>query len=810
MSFGDEGKASDASRPSIPPLLMGALVFWFACVVARQDFAFVLCCGGVSFLLLCAYALARIRFARNCAPLLVCSAALALGLACGSLQLASVDAQRAALLERSSLGEVQVLALADATQGEYGSQCLASAHVDSKTYKLLLSFSDSVQLFYGDALTVSGNLSLPDDSSYLDEKGAIAKLAVKNCSAAESRGVASLIGTWRKGLIASVSGSFDVIERAARDVVSPMDGDSGSDSGRKAGSSSLLLAGAIPLDELKSLILALAFGYRPSLSASLVYADFKLAGLAHLVAVSGAHLALVSGFVLVVLRRLGLGVRPLCCLVFGFLILYVFMVGVPVSCLRAAVMAALSLLSSLSLRRASSISALGLVIALFVAIDPVCATSVSFQLSVLATLGIVLFAPWCKWWLACIPHLPRAVSDSLAVTLSATIPTLPLTVSMFSQLPLVSPLANLAAGPILSVSMALCMFLVPLAFAPALLNLVMGVLLVVLGFFALMVHVLVSLPYACVPLSLQAAPAFVLGALACVAWWVCWPKPSARNASVLAFSCSAVVLCLLLVAGGSRVLFQGDDLVMLDVGQGDAFLIESKGKYLLIDTGRSDSKLLKGLASEGGTHLDGVLITHCDDDHYGSLDALRGMVAVDALYVAKGTLELDSAKAKEIEATSQMLTGRKAYELSCGSSLCLGNFTLEVISPEAVVDGGNQDSLTLIASVEEGGKTWKTLLCGDAESETLEMLGYKDLLCDIDVLKVGHHGSRVSLSDSLLEQLKPEVALISVGAGNRYGHPTKEALEVLDGCGARVFRSDELGKVICSFGDKGLKISAVG
>ncbi len=806
MLFEGEGKVSEAPRPNIPPLLLGALVFWFACVVVRQDISIVLCCAVISCLLLFAYAILRFRFALSFAPLLVCGVSLALGLACGCLQHASVDAQRAIVLERGSLSDVRVLALADATQGEYGSQCLVSAHIDSMTCKLLLSFSAPVQLYYGDAMMVSGSLSLPDDSSYLDDKGAVAKLAVKDYSFAEGRGLAGLIGSWRKDLIASSSESFDAIELAARGVALPAADESASASD----ASSLLLAGLIPFDELKSLILALAFGFRPSLSSSLVYGDFKLAGLAHLVAVSGAHLALVSGFALIVLRRLGLGARPLCCLVFGFLLLYVFMVGLPISCLRAAVMAALSLLSSLSARRASSISALGLVIALFVAIDPVCATSVSFQLSVLATLGIVLFAPWCKWWFACVPYAPRTVTDSLAVTFSATIATLPLTISLFSQLPLVSPLANLLAGPILSVSMALCMLLVPLMLVPALLNIAMGLLVVVLGFFTLMVHGLVCLPYACVPLSLQPGFAFALGFLLCVGWWVAWPRPSLRNASVLGLSGSAIVLCLLLVMGGSRVLFHGEDLVMLDVGQGDAFLIESKGEYLLIDTGRSDSKLLKGLASEGVTHLDGVLITHCDDDHYGSLDVLRGIVAVDAIYVAKGISQLDNAKAKEIEAASQLLTGRKAHELSRGSRLDLGNFSLEVISPDAVVDGGNQDSLTLIASVTEGGKTWKTLLCGDAESETLEMLGYKNLLCDIDVLKVGHHGSRVSLSDSLLEQLKPEVALISVGAGNRYGHPTDEALEALDGCGARVFRSDELGKVVCSFSGTGLKVCAVG
>lgn len=804
-SLKDESGAFGVPRPNLPPLLVGALVFWFGALVAWQGMFSLLCLCALSAVLFAAYAIGRLRFARRWTLLLVCSCSLLLGLACGSLHQTELDAQRDSVLEQGALAEAQALVLSDSTQGDYGSQCKALVRIGAKAYRLQLSFADATQLYFGDSLLVSGKLSVPSDFSYLDELGVAAKLSVKDCTQLQSSGLAGLVGSWRRDQIGRVCDSFDQLESLLQRTFAC----AGAPSGGVAESSTLLIAGAIPLDEIKSLILALGFGFRPSLSSSLVYADFKLAGLAHLVAVSGAHLALVTGFALVVLRRIGVAVKPLCCAVFGFLILYVFMVGVPVSCLRAAVMAALSLLSSLSERRASSISALGMVIALFIAFDPTCASSVSFQLSVLATLGIVLFSPWLVWWFSAL-RLPRFVLDSLAVTLSATVPTLPLTICLFSQVPLVSPVANLLAGPFLSIVMACCLVLVPLSIVPNLMNVVMAALLGVLGLFALVVHGLVTLPFACVPLTLQPGVAFALGFISCAAWWICWPAPGFRNAAILVSSCLALTLCVFLVAGGFRLVFHGDDLVMLDVGQGDAFLLESEGKKLLIDTGRSDSKLLKGLASEGVVHLDGVLITHCDDDHYGSLDALRGIVGVDSVYAAKGMSQLDNAKAQEIESVSVELTGRKACELSLGAKLDVGDFSLEVVSPEALVDGGNQDSLTLIASVEKGGKTWKTLLCGDAESETLEMLDCKDQLCDIDVLKVGHHGSRVSVSESLLETLKPEVALISVGARNRYGHPTEEALDALDESGAQVFRTDESGKVICSFGDKGLELSCVG
>ncbi|MDO5335614.1 MAG: DNA internalization-related competence protein ComEC/Rec2 [Coriobacteriia bacterium] len=563
------------------------------------------------------------------------------------------------------------------------------------------------------------------------------------------------------------------------------------------------------MEELKATLLALGFGYRPGFSDTQIYSEFRVVGLAHLVAVSGAHLALVSTFLLSLVGRTHLGFRGQSGVLAAFLGLYVLMVGIPVSCLRAALMALLGLASRMGGRRSHSLSALGLVIILFIGFDPACACSLSFQLSVLATLGICLFAPWVSWWLSKLRCLPRSIVDAVSLTCAATIPTLPVTTVLFSQLPLVAPLSNLVAAPFLTLVMGICLLLVPASVCSLVFDLLVASGSVVLAAFVSVVHCLSALPASCIPVSSEPLLAYALGVILCVGWWVAWPSPCFRSFRQMA---SGALLLVLLLGLWSYVpaLRSGDRLVMLDVGQGDSFLFESQGKTFLVDTGRYDSRLLAGLASEGVNHLDGVLITHCDDDHYGSLEALLGVVDVDRVFVAKGSGELDNGKALEIRTMAWRLSGELPEELAVGSHFGLGSFSFWVVSPKQVDDGGNQDSLVVMAQVQKGGKEWLILLTGDAESETLESVAREGLLCDIDILKVPHHGSRVAVSEELLDVIRPEVSLVSVGEGNRYGHPTQEALEMLEGAGSKVYRSDKDGKVVCNFNDAGLKVACLG
>lgn len=150
--------------------------------------------------------------------------------------------------------------------------------------------------------------------------------------------------------------------------------------------------------------------------------------------------------------------------------------------------------------------------------------------------------------------------------------------------------------------------------------------------------------------------------------------------------------------------------------------------------------------------------------------------------------------------------------IDVGDAFDIGNFKVKVLWPEAYKDaGGNADSLCLLVTLDsnyDGKVDWRALFTGDAESEELQRISKNNKIGDIDVLKVGHHGSRQSISNTIIAELKPEYALISVGKGNSYGHPAKDTLQVLEECGSRILRTDEHGVVELCFSENGISVTS--
>lgn len=271
-------------------------------------------------------------------------------------------------------------------------------------------------------------------------------------------------------------------------------------------------------------------GWRPAIEESGLYDCFKAVGLAHLVAVSGAHLSIVSLFVAGGLRLLRCGRRATALTSALFLIGYVAFTGMPVSALRAAIMAATGLFSLWTDRRNSALSALGLCLLLFVGIDPSAALSVSLALSAGSTLGIVLFAPLLSSAFAGHPRLKRVVGDPIALTGASALATQPYAAALFSQLPLLSPLANLVASPLFALAclvgfvavLAAC--LVPVA-APWLI----GVASTACAPLSLVVDALASLSGTCLPIDAVPLAAAALSCGLCLALWAWWPRVSIRG-----------------------------------------------------------------------------------------------------------------------------------------------------------------------------------------------------------------------------------------------------------------------------------------
>ena len=395
------------------------------------------------------------------------------------------------------------------------------------------------------------------------------------------------------------------------------------------------------------------------------------------------------------------------------------------------------------------------------------------------------------------------------MTCAALLLTFPLSISCFSQFSLVSPLSNILAVPLVTVACSAGVVAFALQpFAP-LFDILIYCSYLFSMLFAAVVGFLASLPFPSVPVDAPLAPLSLIAVLLCVSLWVAWPKKPPLKSM-----CCVLSLALAFFAITQATEREKTSITMLDVGQGDSFLLKSKGTNVLIDTGNDAKKLYAGLARRGVTHLDGIVVSHADDDHCGCLKDMCGVVSVDAVYVAKGMEDVGTPKASSLIADSEKLAGENGVcELSVGEVMNVGAIALQVISPASLTDEGeNADSLCLLASSDldgNGKPEWRALFAGDAESEVLNALLEKGLLKNVDILKVSHHGAKASLDEELVGALQPKIALISVGERNRYGHPAPNTLSLLESCNAEVFRSDVQGDVVCNLTQDAISIQAM-
>ena len=225
----------------------------------------------------------------------------------------------------------------------------------------------------------------------------------------------------------------------------------------------------------------------------------------------------------------------------------------------------------------------------------------------------------------------------------------------------------------------------------------------------------------------------------------------------------------------------------LDVGQGDSILITNNNKTMLIDasTNEMGSRVVKYLNDLGIKKIDYLVGTHPHEDHIGGLDNVIKSFDIGTIYMPNvvattKTFEevIDAISAKKLKVTSP----------KTGDKFTVGNAECEVMSIRN--DKDDYNNCSIVIKMDFNNVSY--LFTGDAEESVESSRKWPH----IDVLKVGHHGSNTSSSKKFLEQIKPEVALISVGQGNTYGHPTQATLKRLSNIGAKIYRTDENGTIL--------------
>ena len=571
-----------------------------------------------------------------------------------------------------------------------------------------------------------------------------------------------------------------------------------------------LLSGVTP--DSKVLVAGLAMGEIADLSEELEE-QMRSVSLTHLVAVSGANCAIVVGMVYLICVRLRLGRTGRTVVSLTSLVGYVLLVGPDPSVLRAAVMTASVIVMVALGRRTWALNALAIAAIVLLIADPWLAVEYGFGLSVLATSGILLLAPAMTEKLSVKMPLPLALG--LAVTMSAQLLCLPLLLQLQPGLPTYSVFANLLAGPMVAPVTVLGILAVTLTpIAPWLVGPITW--LASLGTFLIEIVAIffAGLPIVYFPWVTGLSATLLSGLLILmVSAWLRSNLPRLRQASVAGLVIVAVAT--LSVPAASEILPGGWPLsdwevVACDVGQGDALVIKSLGRVAVVDVGKDEELIDNCLTELGVRTIDLLVLTHFDFDHVGGLTgALGGRVVSHA--IVSGFPDDRPATKSSLDQLKEIGTQVIIAEPNIGGSL--GEFDWRVLAPTKTASEAKDSNDASVTMVFRSSRIDLVLL-GDLGAEgqervsrsVMQVLGSSNKPL---ILKVSHHGSN-DQSASFHEQLKPDLALISVGSENGYGHPGKQALQILGSVGAQVLRTDLLGAIAISSAGGELQWSATG
>ncbi len=550
--------------------------------------------------------------------------------------------------------------------------------------------------------------------------------------------------------------------------------------------------------------------------------EFRRSGLSHLLAVSGENVTLLALLASPLLGALGIPLRERFVWLLGLIAVYVPLAGAGPSIQRAAVMGGAGLLATLAGRRASRLYALGLALGVTLAVDPGVAADVGWQLSFAAVLGILLLAAPLGGALAARlgdGRWRRALADGVAVTVAATVATAPLVAFHFGTLSTTSLLANVLAMPAVAPAMWLGMMAAAAAQVPGLPVAPLGGLDALCLAYVAQVAAWCAAPrWAEVQVrlglgGLVVSYAALVATIAAVARLARRRRLAAargrprrfrsrgvtkratrrvgrRHASLvtaLAIVAIAISLATLGARSGARPRPSVGELriEVLDVGQGDAILLQpGAAPAVLVDGGPPGDGLAAKLGEAGVERLGAAVITHDQSDHAGGVEGLLGRVPIARLVYARlGRAPLALARA----------AGATPVRVAAGTVLRSGRLRLRVLWPPAEKLArplGGADPNTQAVVLLARWRGFRMLLTADAEAEAVPLEPGP-----VDVLKVAHHGSDDAGLAALLENARPRLAVISVGAGNPYGHPTPGTLATLIAHRVRVLRTDRDGEV---------------
>ncbi|HEX6966630.1 MAG TPA: DNA internalization-related competence protein ComEC/Rec2 [Gemmatimonadaceae bacterium] len=537
---------------------------------------------------------------------------------------------------------------------------------------------------------------------------------------------------------------------------------------------------------------------------------YAAAGIVHMLSISGLHVAIIAMAILLVFQALRLPRTAAIVATLGVTALYIAVIGAPPPALRSGIMLGIAALTRLAQRPVSKWAALALGAAIPLA-SPRTALDVGYQLSIIGMASLIAGSALVRRWIT--PRLDgvRAELASVAlVSLVATLASAPLTAWRFGRLSLIAPITNVIATPVIA------------AAQPALfLALLASPVLPLARFVADAAHPLLamldriasagaSVPFGSLTVAPTLAAAVLLGVASAAFLTACLSDFPARP---LLAALGALTLVAWLPFAPTTT--HGVELHVIDVGQGDAIALRTpRGRWVLFDAGRSwrggdagRSTVIPYLRRYGGDVVAFVL-SHPHADHVGGAASVLRALHPAAYWDGAFAGGSEPYRASLVMAQTAGVEWHRAHP---GDSLAVDGVVIRVLAPDSAwmssLDDPNEASL--VALVRYGAVRF--LLVGDAErGEERWLLAHDSTALHADVLKVGHHGSITSTTPPFLAAVHPRVAVVSVGAGNSYGHPSEAVLRALAASGAMVLRTDREGSIVISTDGRTLNVEDAG
>lgn len=519
------------------------------------------------------------------------------------------------------------------------------------------------------------------------------------------------------------------------------------------------------------------------------------AGLMHIVAVSGMHIAFLVGFLQLLLGS----TRKSSILCIALVWLFVLITGSGHSALRAAVMQTYLLMAPVLRRENDSLTSLSTALALILLINPYAAASVSLQLSFGAMAGIMAFsgkisASFCRSlpsniWGRVLGYILNIAAGSLSVMVF----TLPLMAIHFGYLSLLSPLSNVLA--LWAVSLVFCGGFAVLIFGLVFPGLGIGAAWLVswlVRYIFLTARMISAIPFAAVYLKSSLA---VYWLLLCYLLFAIAALCKEGKGSRFLLPTLLSLLTLFVYLGASRLSYRmGEGVIsVLDVGQGQCISVFSGESSILIDCGGMNS--LENAGETAGAYLnacgrdrvDVLVLSHLHADHANGVSTLLEMTEVERIIMPENPIDEDGLLEDILQSAASH--GTQVEFLAQDVELSIGGISLRLFKPGTA---GDENERCIMALCSLGD--YDMLVTGDSSKSAERELIEEHTIEDVELLIVGHHGSRYSSSGELLSQIGGENAIISVGY-NSYGHPTNETLERLAAYGYNVLRTDLNGTI---------------